>query len=312
MTVVTGSLMRAMEKVARTFRLGDLLDLPVYAGRGELGLIWRLDTDGGSWAVKELLSSVDEGVARADTAFQHAAADAGVRLPRPVLTRTGSVLLRGRFRVYEWVDLVAGEQVTGAELGAVTARLHRVGHPASGTVPPWFSEPVGRAGWQALLAAGGEWEQALGRVLPELIALDDLVVAPDGGPITTCHCDVGVENVRRAADGGVIVLDWENCGPARPGWELAKILVDLPEDEAVAAYSAYRASGGPEVISGPGDFSMAIAEHGHLLDFYARRALSEQESPDNRARARDRVSTMLSRPLTTKRIDALLAALRRP
>ena len=82
-----------------------------------------------------------------------------------------------------------------------------------------------------------------------------------------------------------------------------------PVRDAVAAYRAYRAAGGPETISEPADFSMAVAEQGHLLEFYARRALAPDESEENRSRARDRLSVMLGRPLTSAWIDALLAAL---
>ncbi|SEG90927.1 Phosphotransferase enzyme family protein [Nonomuraea solani] len=296
-----------IEELARAYGLGEPLGPPAYAARGELGRIWRLDTASGTWAVKELLVPVEERDARADVAFQLAAAAAGVRLPRPRPTLEGTVMCGG-FRVYEWVDLAAGQQVTPAELGAVTAGLHRVAHPASGPVIPWFSEPIGPARWEALAtaAAGEEWSPALDRLLPELVALDALVVAPDPASLTTCHCDVNLENVLRARDdGGVVVLDWENCGPARPSWELAKILADLPD--AAAAYDAYRAAGGPGRLAEPADFSMAIAEQGHLLEFYIRRALSPQETDENRSRARGRIGTMLGRPLTTARIDALLA-----
>jgi Ser/Thr protein kinase RdoA (MazF antagonist) len=218
----------AMRTVARAYALGEPLGPAVYAARGELGRIWRLDTERGSWAVKELLVPAEESAAREDAAFQMAARKAGVRLPRPVTTAEGRVLLDGRWRVYEWVDLAPGEVVTSAELGVVTAGLHRVEHPASGPVVPWFCEPVGRAGWEELAAAGGEWAPALERALPDLVALDALVIPPGSGPlVTTCHRDVNVENIRRAAGGGVVVLDWENCGPARPVWELAGILAAL-------------------------------------------------------------------------------------
>ncbi|MGP3965379.1 phosphotransferase enzyme family protein [Nonomuraea sp. 3N208] len=308
-----------MRAVARAYGLGEPLGPAVYAARGELGRIWRLETARGSWAVKELLVPAEESAARADAAFQLAAGKTGVRLPRPVTTAEGHVLLDGRWRVYEWVDLVPGEVVTGAELGAVTAGLHRVGHPASGPVVSWFCEPVGRAGWEQLAAAGGEWAPALERVLPELVALDALVIPPGSGSlVTTCHRDVNVENVLRAADGGVVVLDWENCGPARPAWELAGILVDLSLEDAAAAYRAYREAGGPATVSEPADFSMAIVVQGHLLEFYAKRALAPEksekseksgESGENRARARARLRTMLDRPLTPARVDAILAAL---
>ncbi|MGN9842788.1 phosphotransferase [Nonomuraea sp. H19] len=302
----SGELMRA---VAQAYGLGEPLGPPVYAARGELGRIWRLDTGRGSWAVKELLVPAEEAGARKDAEFQLAARKAGVRLPRPVMTADGDVLFDGGWRVYEWVDLADGDVVTGAELGIVTAGLHGVGHPAGGPADPWFSEPVGRSGWEALAAAGGEWAPALERALPDLLALDALVTPPGRESLTTCHRDVNVENVRRAADGGVVVLDWENCGQARPAWELAKILVELSPADAVTAYRAYRAAGGPATVAEPVDFSMAIAEQGHLLEFYARRALSPAESEENRARARARLSTMLDRPLTPARIDALLAAL---
>ncbi|WP_170223646.1 phosphotransferase enzyme family protein [Nonomuraea turkmeniaca] len=298
----------AMRAVARAYGLGEPIGPVVYAARGELGRIWRLETVRGPWAVKELLVPAEERAAREDAEFQLAAGKAGVRLPRPVVTAEGDVLFEGRWRVYEWVDLVAGEVVTGAELGTVTAGLHQVGHPPSGPVVPWFAGPVGRAGWEELAAAGGEWAPALERALPDLVALDALVAAP-GSLITTCHRDVNVENVCRAADGGVIVLDWENCGPARPAWELAGILVDLPLEDAVAAYRAYRDAGGPATVAEPADFSMAIATQGHLLEFYARRALSAEESEENRGRARARLRAMLDRPLTRERIDDILAAL---
>ncbi|MFI7703692.1 phosphotransferase enzyme family protein [Nonomuraea sp. NPDC049480] len=306
MNEVPGEAMRA---VARAYGLGEPAGPAVYAARGELGRIWRLETGRGSWAVKELLVPAEERGARGDTEFQLAAREAGLRLPRPVMTVDGDVLLDGRWRVYEWVDLAGGEVVSGAELGAVTAGLHQVGHPAWGPADPWFSEPVGPAGWEALAAAGGEWAAALERALPELVALDALVIPPAPESLTTCHRDVNVENVLRASDGGVVVLDWENAGPARPAWELAKILVDLSLEDAVAAYRAYRVADGPETLAEPAGFSMAIAEQGHLLEFYARRALSPEESEDNRARARARLRTMLDRPLTPARIDALLAAL---
>lgn len=348
--------------VASAYDLGRPLRPPVYAARGELGRIWRLDTDAGTWAVKELLVPVEEHEVRADLAFQRAAAKAGIRLPEPRVTTRGAVLHEG-FRVYAWVDLVDGDVVTGRELGAVTAHLHRIGHPAEGPVVPWFAEPLGRTRWESLLKAatdaareagalltadadldtstglgtgtdagldtrvelgrdagsgadvrlevGGEaewgWVGALGRLLPELIALDALVVPPGTASLETCHRDVNVENVRRALDGGVVVLDWENCGSARPAWELAKILADLPLPDAAQAWRAYRDEGGPGVLAEPADFSMAIAEQGHLLEIYTNRAMSSRESAENRSRARSRLRSMLARPLTTARIDALLA-----
>ncbi|MEU4515380.1 aminoglycoside phosphotransferase family protein [Nonomuraea wenchangensis] len=338
-----------VEAVAAAYGLGEPVGAAVYAARGELGRIWRLGTRRGPWAVKELLVPVREEDARADVAFQLAAAEAGVRLPRPVLTEKGEVVAGGRWRVYEWVDLVEGAQVTAAELGAVTAGLHGIGHPAAGPVAAWFAKPVGRAGWEALAAVaaasdggaggprgdggaaidgvpadggaggGGEaaidgaagesrgWREALRESVGELVALDELVMPPDPAAVVTCHRDITPDNIRRAAsDGGIVVLDWENCGPARPAWELAKVLADLPDGAAIPAYRAYWDAGGPGRVTEPADFSMAIAEQGHLLEFYARRAMNPEESEENRTRAGARLRAMLARPLTRDRVERLV------
>jgi len=262
----------------------------------------------GSWAVKEALVPVAEAEAAADVAYQLAAAAAGVPLPRPVRTTDGRVTVRGAravLRVYEWVDLDVGGPTAG-ELGAMLARLHAVAHPARGPVVPWFADPLGAAAWHELAASaeGAPWGGALVAHLPDLVALDTIVRPPDPARVTTCHRDFHGENVRRTANGPLVVLDWENSGPAQPERELAGLLWDLGEGAAEAA-AAY----GGRVLE-PSDFSMAIVVQGHLLQFYGRRALDSAEPAENRARATARLDTMLARPLTPGAVDALLAAVR--
>ena len=316
---------RTAEAVASRYGLGPPVRDPVYADRGELGRVWRLDTDRGSWAVKEADQLVPEVDAAADVAFQLAAAAAGVPLPRPVRTPAGAVLVPGVevasaaavLRVYAWAELHKNEVVTAAELGTVTALLHRIGHPAAGPVNAWFAEPLGADGWRELLAsaqrAGAWWAAVLERWLPELIEADYLVTPPDDARTTTCHLDVNIENVRRGGDGGVVVLDWENSGPGQPERELAAILfdvdTDLGLDDARASYVAYREAGGPAELTGPPDFSTAIAVQGHLLRVYGDRALGGHE-PEDRQRAERRLRQLLRQPLTPAHVSHLLRALR--
>jgi aminoglycoside phosphotransferase (APT) family kinase protein len=310
--------------IASAYGLGVLARDPVYATRGEQGLIWRLDTRGGSWAVKELLLPVAEAGAARDVEFQLAAWAAGIPLPLPRRARDGRVVLPAEeagsawsVRVYRWADVCGGQAVTGAEIGAVTARVHQVQHAGPGPAEAWFSEPVGEPAWQALLgdACRGEagWAGALGRRLPGLIAVDAAVAPPEPGLLRTCHRDLNTENILRAVSGGVTVLDWENSGPAQPERELAAIVSGLAADAgtqaARTAYAAYQAAGGPARLSGPADFATAIAVQGHLLQFYGRRALDRAESAENRARSRKRLDQILSQPLTTSRIDRLLGLL---
>jgi Ser/Thr protein kinase RdoA (MazF antagonist) len=319
MTVLSAA---AGAAIASAYGLGDPSGAPVYATRGEQGLIWRLDTRRGSWAVKELLLPVDEAAAARDVAFQLAAAAAGVPLPPPRRTRDGRVVLPAAeaasawdVRVYEWADLAAGRTVTGAEIGAVAARLHRLRHPEPRPAEAWFTEPLGPEAWAAMAADAGRarasWAGALHRWLPELIALDSAVARPAPGLAITCHRDLNLENVLYAAPGGIMVLDWENSGPAQPERELAAIVADIAMDASLPAardvYVSYRAAGGPAEVSTAADFATAVAVQGHLLQFYSRRALDPGESQDNRARARGRLEHMTRQPLTLARVDRLLS-----
>jgi len=310
--------------IVSSYDLGVLVGDPVYAARGEQGRIWRLDTRSGSWAVKELLLPAGEAEAAMDVEFQLAAQSAGIPLPLPRRTRDGRVLMPAEetasawsARVYQWAELARGQAVTGAEIGAVTARLHQVQHADPRPMEAWFSEPVGEPAWVAMLSdarrGDAAWVGALGRWLPELIALDAAVAPPDPALVKTCHRDLNTENVLRAADGGIIVMDWENSGPAQPERELAAIICDLAADvtpqAARAGYAAYRTAGGPARLSRTADFATAAAVQGHLLQFYSRRALDPVESPENKARSRKRLDHMLRQPLTMSRIGYLLGLL---
>ncbi|MFI6496117.1 phosphotransferase [Nonomuraea typhae] len=297
------------ERVAREYELGAVTAAPVYAARGELGLIWRLDTERGSWAVKESLIEVAEEDADADVRFQHAAAEAGIVLPAPIRDRRGRVILRARphdLRVYAWADLAAGE-ITAAQLGAAAARIHRVRHAARGQVSPWFAAPLGRAAWHevARISRGQEWAGALDACLADLIAVEDVVRPPDPADVTTCHRDLNEENLRMSTGGVLTVLDWENCGPAVPAQELAALVARDGE-----VYRAYVEAGGPARVTRPEHFSMRVAVQAHLLEFYARRATGGQESEESRSRARARLRDMLAAPLTKERISAILEGLR--
>jgi len=70
--------------IADAFGLGRPSGPAVFAARGELGRIWRLDTSDGTWAIKELLEPPTETEAADDVAFQEAAIRADVPMPRAV------------------------------------------------------------------------------------------------------------------------------------------------------------------------------------------------------------------------------------
>jgi len=140
------------DELARRFALGGaarLSDAPV--ARGKEGVVWRLDTADGSWAVKVPFDLSSEDEVRSATAFQEAALAAGV--PTPQVRRTTEecvfATIEGRrVRVYEWVDLRAPDPgLDPALVGAVVAAVHRVSASDVGPVDPWYHEPVGADRW---------------------------------------------------------------------------------------------------------------------------------------------------------------------
>ena len=83
--------MDALE-LTRHFGLGGrarLSDGPV--ARGKQGVVWRLETADGAWAVKVPFDPTTEDEVRSATAFQEAAFDAGVATPQVRRTVEGSV-----------------------------------------------------------------------------------------------------------------------------------------------------------------------------------------------------------------------------
>jgi aminoglycoside phosphotransferase (APT) family kinase protein len=305
--------------LARCFGLGgaaSLSDGPV--ARGKQGLVWRLDTAEGRWAVKMPFDPSDEDEVRASTAFQEAACAAGVPAPRVRRTTEGCVFatLAGRqVRVYEWVDLRAPDAMLDPHLvGAVVAAIHRV--PAADDpdpVDPWYHEPVGAQGWDDLIAqlagAGAPFAGRLAGLRDELVALESWIEPPQ--LLRTCHRDLWADNVLPTADGGVCVIDWENSGPADPSQELGCVLFEFARSDpgrARALAQAYRQAGGPAAVTRRGHFSMLIAQLGHITQAAGSDWLEPNPRSPERADAVAWISEGLDEPHTRAVLETILAA----
>jgi hypothetical protein len=315
--VVGGALGGGGAGLEKGCRLGDAATLSGPVARGEIGQIWRLSTTLGTFAVKEQfapfpLEEVDE---HAD--YQEAAHAAGI--PSPAVFRAvdgaATVDLRGtQVRVYGWVDLHERDpSVDPAEVGSVVASIHRL--PFAGRLPtdPWYTEPVGREGWDELIGGlrekGAPFAERLGQIRDELVALEGLMEA--SRDLQTCHRDLWADNILRTQAGGLCVIDWENCGLADPNQELALVLFEFGLGDAERArvlYRAYRKAGGPARIDRRGNFSMLIAQLGHIGENACLRWLDPDESEVERDRQAARAEEFLAMPLTRSAIDDLLDA----
>jgi Ser/Thr protein kinase RdoA (MazF antagonist) len=302
--------------IGQAFVLGDPIADMVFAARGEQGRIWRLDTDQGSFAVKEQLVRQEPSDAALDTAYQEAVLAAGtVLLPRPVRTTTGDVLLDcgpHRVRVHEWVDLLPED--TGFDpvvIGSTVAAIHRIGHTPVRPLSGWYTDPVGSVRWAELLdrarAADAPFVAAFAEEIPYLVGLEALITVPT--TMQMCHRDLWSDNLPPMASGGVCVIDWENCGLEDPAQELPMVLFSFGSGDAGRTrdlYGAYRAAGGPGRLSRRGDFTMVIAQFGHFWEQAVAAYLALDASDDVKAHSLGRIDESLSTPLRIEHIDQVL------
>jgi hypothetical protein len=303
-------------QVAEVFALGNLAADMVFAARGEQGRIWRLDTDRGSFAVKEQLVRQERADAALDIAYQEAIAAARtVTLPRPVRTRTGEVLLElgaHQVRVHEWADLLPEDSsLDPALIGQTVAAIHRVQHSPVRPVRGWYTDAVGPDRWADLLgrarACDAPFTEAFADEIPYLIELEGLLTMPTA--LQMCHRDLWADNLPPMVAGGVCVIDWENCGLEDPAQELPMVLFSFASGDAGRTcdlYGSYLAAGGPGRLYRRGDFTMVIAQFGHFWEQAVDAYVAPGASADVRAHSIGRIEDSLSTPLRVEHIDQVL------
>lgn len=307
----------AAGSVARRFGLGSgaaLSDRPV--ARGELGQVWRLTTVDGTWAVKEPFEPQQDLEAETMAAYHDAVVAAGVPAPAIVRSTTGAILADvdgAQVRVYPWVELHdADTDLDTTDLGTLVAAIHGVRRATSDPADAWYTEPVGADRWDDLVARlgdrGAPHADRLAELRDELVAVEALLAPPED--LQICHRDLWADNVRATASGGLCVIDWENCGPADPGQELAMVLFEYARSDARRArplHDAYTGAGGPGRVVDRGSFSMAIGALHHIGEQSCEQWLAAATDAE-RARAEGRIEEFLGEPLTRALVDDLLAA----
>lgn len=249
--------------------------------------VYRLDTDQGSFAVKEL--DVDRGWEyRFDDVFrlEMAAFEAGIAMPEPISASATVV-------VHRWVQ---GEQLTEGpvskafafDVGAILATLHSldVDWPDAPAAEP---EPTDWAGLADQAAATRQpWAEELTRNVETFEAIAEFVEASEPpGPVVLTHRDVQPWNLLNRA-GHPVVLDWEISGRMEVSSELASTALGLAKgssfedvDAAVlrSVLDGYVDGGGSLPPASPDWFAYML---GGWLDFTRRnivRCVSGRESP---------------------------------
>jgi Ser/Thr protein kinase RdoA (MazF antagonist) len=266
-----------------------------------VGRVWRLDTTGATYAVKEFFWGAEEDLATREAAFRDAAAKAGVRSPLNVQTPAGAYLwtlpeeLGGsQVRLYSWVHgepINEDEAQLSAQVGDLLGRLHAVRASTTEAPDPWYEVVPQWERWTLLarsaVDAAMPWAHELSRALPAIAALTELVTLTDGER-TICHLDLRPSNLLRDAD-GVVLLDWDNVGPGSAERELASTLWTWERRQGVtdrhgveALLAAYREAGGRATINSASAFGMAVATQLNFILVQAELGLDATASEEHR------------------------------
>ncbi len=220
--------------------------IPVHGGFANR--MYRLDTDSGSFAVKEL-NIVDRRWAyHVDDVFrfERAAFAAGIPMPEPISASHHTL-------VHRWVD---GEKLPEApmsaayayEIGEILARIH-----ALDVAWPHVSieEPTSQD-WPELAeraaATGQPWADELASHVDTFLAITHFVATCERpGPVVLSHKDIQPWNLL-AREGRPVVLDWELSG-----------MIDLSSELGSTALS---------LAKGPGFNDIRPTVFGSVLDGY--------------------------------------------
>ena len=303
-------------EVAERFGLGRDAQLHGPVAFGHLGEIWQLVTGRGRFAVKHAHFPVSAAEAELDATFQELVLSSGVPMPAVVRAADGAVVADvggGPVRVYEWVDVLpADRRLDPDEVGRLLAAIHMVNVPADHPVDGWYVDPVGAEAWQELVErlrmAGAPFVGRLASLLPAVVEAEGILAAPRR--VQTCHRDLWADNVRRTPGGDLVVLDWENSGPGDVNGELGCAMVEYglgEPDRMRTLYAAYVGAGGPGRLTDRGDFTMVVAQLGHIARTGCDRWLTSS-SDRERARNADWVAEFLDEPVTVAAVDRILLA----
>jgi aminoglycoside phosphotransferase (APT) family kinase protein len=229
--------------------------------------MYRLDTDQGSFAVKELNLVDRRSTYRVEDVFrfERAAFAAGIPMPEPI--SAGEQTL-----VHRWVE---GDKVPEApvppayafEIGEILARLHALDVEwTDGSI----EEPAARD-WPELAeraaATGQPWADELASHVETFLALAHFVdTCERPGPVVLTHKDIQPWNLL-ARDGRPVVLDWELSGRLDLAGELGSTALSLAKgpgfdtiEPAIfrSVLDGYVAGGGVLPPSGPSWFAFMI------------------------------------------------------
>jgi aminoglycoside phosphotransferase (APT) family kinase protein len=248
--------------------LGTPIGPMVRVHGGFANRMYRLDTDQGSFAVKELNLADRRWTYHVEDVFrfEQAAFAAGIPMPEPISAGDDTL-------VHRWVE---GEKVPEApvseayafEIGEILARIHAldVDWPHSS-----IEDPAPRD-WPELAVRAAEtgqpWAGELASHVDTFLAIAHFVdTCERPGPVVLTHKDIQPWNLL-ARDGRPVVLDWELSGLLDLSSELGSTALSIAKGPGFdtieptifrAVLNGYVAQGGTLPPSGPSWFVFLLS-----------------------------------------------------
>ena len=189
--------------------------------------------------------------------------------------------------------------------------------------PPdaWYDHPPSPDLWAQLAAAAmaqnATWAPEFDRRAKEFPVLSALVSPADRSVMATCHRDLHPENILVDPDGELVVVDWDNVGPADRSRELARVLLDwfcggdvANADAIRALLAAYHHTGGPGRLKDVSAFGLVIASRLNFLHEQVQIALDTRSERQHREWAIGEIEEALMILPTTATFEQVLAIAR--
>ena len=280
--------------VAAAFDLGEVRSSSLVT-RGAMGVITRVETDRGTYAVKELFVWNPGDGAEAEAELTAVARALGLTVPREVRAVTGHVLADvdgTRYRVFERLELDPSAARVPEQVGTCLATLHRSARADDRPLHPWYEHPPAEGRWAQIVrrAEDRPWAAELEQLIPHLLDLSSLRRRPQQR--VTCHRDLVADNLIPLRAGPLAVLDWENAGPLEVEQELGYVLLWCPD--ALADYSQTL---GYQPTLSPESFATGICTWLNFLAAQAQAAIAPTSDGDTRAFAERCVRAALAEPV---------------
>jgi thiamine kinase-like enzyme len=291
--------------ICELFDLGAPRGAPEPVAGGLTNRLWRLETNRGAFAVKEMNRDPARAdyVAWFDRAFilEQAAFRGGIAMPRPVpVTASGRCLgelLDGQItvRVHWWVEGARLENSAvyatevAARVAVILANIHSLGIATPVTIDQAL-RIVGEEHWRTLAdraeSIAADWAPEFRRLLPALAELEGYLALAhnDATPLLLSHRDADKKNFMRSPSGALILVDWDAAGPVNPRHDVANEAlvwagVHLSDPDATLARAfvdAYRRAAGTNDRFQWTDLAELVSLRLGWLDFNVRRALGER------------------------------------